>query len=182
MPQNHSGTGSLAPSDSVSCSNANKHIHQPATHPSNLPVEILWHFEDCRQDPNISMTPANWLHQNMERAIHNLDGTMISWGDGLPFKILPITFKWSSLVSLPPKEWNHARKQRHIFGLTMQRIGIMLLKGSKSNSHFSNTVQDIGKWSSSLPVFCCKKKQNLQAESSDSNDNDDDLNPSGPNK
>lgn len=76
---------SVAPSDSISRQNSGSTtptistpIHQPAVRPAEYPVQILWAFEDCKDDPDVGLTPSNPSRPPMERSIRHADGSLIS--------------------------------------------------------------------------------------------------------
>jgi hypothetical protein len=71
---------SISPSDSVSHYTNPSHRETPEllTRPSQYPVEVLWHLEDCKADEDITATPGNISRPSMLEAIRHQDGRMIS--------------------------------------------------------------------------------------------------------
>ena len=117
-------TPSVAPSDSISrfdsdgrtsrsgqstsFSGRNVPLHQPATRPSNYPVEVLWSLDDCKDDPDIHMSATNTSRPPLERAIRHSDGTMITASEWAAIKATAHMVK-SDLLSLPPSRDRRAK-------------------------------------------------------------------------
>jgi len=83
----------VSPSTSVSPSNSisqqpsgaaspldGSHVHsiQPALHPSQYPVKVLWSLQDYQDDPDVNMPDSNKSCSPMDKAICHTDGRMIS--------------------------------------------------------------------------------------------------------
>jgi len=74
-----STVATLGPSDSVSHTPEDlpQGPEQPAERPEEYPAEILWTYEDAKNDP-VVCTKTNKSRPTMEKALRNEDGTMIS--------------------------------------------------------------------------------------------------------
>ena len=105
---------SITPSDSVSqrpsVSMQESISHQPATRPSHYPPEILWHFEDCKNDPDVGLSDANQSRPSMEKATRHEDGTMITAAEWSAIKALARLIKFD-LLNLPPPRDPSAKKK-----------------------------------------------------------------------
>jgi hypothetical protein len=85
--------------------------HQPATRPSEYPLEVLWSLEDCKNDPDVRITPTNASRPPMEHAIRHPDGTMISSSEWSAIKATARMVK-SDLLSLPPSRDRRAKDRQ----------------------------------------------------------------------
>jgi hypothetical protein len=110
---------SIAPSDSISRidsdgrtsrSGPSMYRHQPATRPSEYPVEVLWSLDDCRADPDVPISPANASRPPMERSIRHADGTMIVASEWAAIKATARMVKMD-LLDLPPSRDRHAKNR-----------------------------------------------------------------------
>ena len=101
----------IAPNDSVShftSHSASLSAHQPATRPSEYPLEILWNLEDCKDNPDVKISHGNISRPPMEQAVHHLDGTMIMSGEWIAIKVTARMIK-ANLLALPPPRDKQAR-------------------------------------------------------------------------
>jgi hypothetical protein len=115
---------SISPSDSISrfdsdgrtsksgqsapLSGRNVLMHQPATRPSEYPVEVLWSLDDCKADPDVNVSATNTSRPPLERAIRHGDGTMITASEWAAIKATARMVKLD-LLSLPPSRDRRAR-------------------------------------------------------------------------
>ena len=51
---------------------------QAAMRLADLPVEVLWTFEDYKADSDVNILPSNTSGPPMDKAIQHVDGTMIT--------------------------------------------------------------------------------------------------------
>ncbi|KAH9913635.1 hypothetical protein B0H21DRAFT_828475 [Amylocystis lapponica] len=83
-----SASGSLAPSDSVSCRASSvqsttqlDHIHEDgfsSERPEKYPFEVLWNIADCQDDDDACPTQSNPSRPPMHKAIRRTDGTLLT--------------------------------------------------------------------------------------------------------
>ncbi|EGO04532.1 hypothetical protein SERLA73DRAFT_68220 [Serpula lacrymans var. lacrymans S7.3] len=84
--QNSSAAGisTIYPSDSAShaanTSQAKSVVftHESLPRPDKYLFEVLWHFDDCKEDEDSGLTAQNPARPAMECAIRHADGTMIT--------------------------------------------------------------------------------------------------------